>query len=55
MNYNSKTNTWSSEVKPETIETKNRAKELKAQGMNVKSIADELCLTPTRIYQMLRG
>lgn len=53
-NWNSKTQTWSQVVKPETKAKAQKAQELRSQGKNIQTIANEMGLSPSRIRELLR-
>jgi orotate phosphoribosyltransferase-like protein len=53
-NWKSKKKQWDDLVKPETKMKAAKAASLKNKGKSVKEIADELELSKSRIYELLR-
>lgn len=54
MNYDSRTNEYTPEVRPETIQKRDLARMLHEDGMPPKQIADIICVSPCRVYQYLK-
>ena len=53
-NWQSKQRLWTDLVKPETKQKAVQAARLKKLGKSVKEIADEMELSKSRIYELLR-
>lgn len=53
-NWKSKKKQWDDLVKPETKAIAAKAASLKSKGKSVREIADELELSISRIYELLR-
>lgn len=53
-NWKSKKKQWDDLVKPETKNKAAKAASLKSKGKSVKEIAEELELSTSRVYELLR-
>ena len=53
-NWNSKKKEWSPVVKNETKEKAVQAKKMKSKGISVEKIAQNLNLSKSRIYELLK-